>query len=174
MIEMITIALIVFIAILLIYKDSRIARNVNSESKIWYDDKYVMSRFKNTLVKSRLSSLGSFETIVLEKATIKPQKKSVYTYVLFIETVNKKHSGMIDVSIEEYDKYKVGDSYGKKAILANQRNPEFTIMTDKEDPNDAINSVVSKARWLGLALIIISLLISFSILSFIIPLLKVL
>lgn len=112
MTELVAIATLILIALGLIYKDWVNKENKPSirKGKIWYDNKYRISRFKYTLRKSQLNSLGLFETTVIDKAIIRPYKRKVSTYILFIETATGDYGGMITVNANEYNKYKIGES----------------------------------------------------------------
>lgn len=175
MTELVAIATLILIALGLIYKDWVNKENKPSirKGKIWYDNKYRISRFKYTLRKSQLNSLGLFETTVIDKAIIRPYKRKVSTYILFIETATGDYGGMITVNANEYNKYKIGDFYGKRIVLENYIKPGFIIMTDENNHEDAIRSVTYKARLFLLSIIFLILLMSFSLLAIIGPILSI-
>ena len=134
----------------------------NRENKnIYYDNKYIVKRILLTFRKNNLEPLGVHDCIVKEKAIVKPPDRESEHYVLFLETIDKKYSGMLTVSKNEYNKAIIDSCFGKCTIIKPYLRDECYFVNE-ENPDKALSkiSLKSKVELLFLTLIILLFILS--------------
>lgn len=140
-------------------------------NSIYYNQKYIWKKMRHTLKRKNLEYRGPYQLHILQKAMPTPARGYEPVPVFYVETQDKKYSGMLEVTLKEYEKGRVGQGYGSGGVILNSKKDSYYI-SKYEEAQIAIRKAVNWARIRFLVLAIVALLFVSALFFMTLPLLR--
>ena len=132
---------------------------------IHYSQKYISTKVLRTLSKRNLEYYGPYNLILLQKAKPMPARGYDEVPIFYVETADKKYSGMLEVNLLEYDKGKVGTSFQLGGVIINNKK-NFYYMSKYDNEKLALRKAVNWARIRFVIVLILTLINAYFLIQF--------
>ncbi len=126
---------------------------------------------RHTLKRKNLEYIGPYQLHIRQKAMPTPARGYEPVPIFYVETQDKKYNGMLEVTPKEYEKGRVGQTYGSGGVILNSKKDSYYI-SKYEDAQIAIRKAVNWARIRFLVLGIVVLLFVMALFLITLPLLR--
>ncbi|HEX3078630.1 MAG TPA: hypothetical protein VHQ24_17365 [Lachnospiraceae bacterium] len=134
-----------------------------------YNQKYILQKILYTYRKKYLEYRGPYKLRIIEKQMPTPALEYESIPIFYVETEDQKYQGLLEVSMTDFRKYRVGQCYKRGGVILYTRKENFYYMSKYEDSIIAIRKAIN---WARLRLSIVLLITLIAIMNIVILILK--